>query len=393
VNPAKPSSAVNAFWHELYRDRSRQFWYFQIGGWLGLALVSYLSLTLWYNTLELAYIAHTLVQSLLGIVVSLPLRHIYRLLWDKPVGKRAVSILASVVAVSLLWTVLRLVTFMWMTPETGLWTDFGGWFFSSLFIFLCWTAFYHGIKYYQLQQEEHEAVLQMSVDRNREQLMRVQAESMAREAQLKMLRYQINPHFLFNTLNAIAALIDMQDPARAREMIVGLSQFMRYSLDNDLVTKVSLEEELQALRLYLSIEQTRFGERLRVDFDVEQHALSARIPSLLLQPLVENAVKYAISPSETGGEIAVTVRRDAAWLLLEVSDDGGGEGAKAAPGVATGAGIGLRNTSDRLRALYGDAQDLSQEGRPGGGLCVRIRIPLESENSVCVPDDSVGAAP
>ena len=371
------SSVVNPFWHDLYRDRARQFWYFQFGGWLGLALVSYLSLTLWYNTLELAYIAHTLVQSLLGILVSWPLRHVYRLLWDKPIGKRTVSILASVLAVSLMWTVLRLVTFMWMTPETGLWTDFGGWFFSSLFIFLCWTAFYHGIKYYQLQQEEHETVLQMSVDRNREQLMRVQAESMAREAQLKMLRYQINPHFLFNTLNAIAALIDMKDPGRAREMIVGLSQFMRYSLDNDLVTKVSVEEELRALRLYLDIEQARFDERLRVAFDVDERALPARIPSLLLQPLVENAVKYAISPSETGGSVAICARVDGDSLLLEVSDDGGGAGSKELPPASSGVGIGLRNTADRLRALYGDAQQLSQETRPGGGLVVRIRVPLE----------------
>ena len=148
---------------------------------------------------------------------------------------------------------------MSLTGEQDVWSDFGGWLFGSLLIFLCWVAFYHLVKYYQLLQNQQQELLQLASDTQKEQLRRLQAEAIAHEAQLKMLRYQLNPHFLFNTLNAISALVKVKESAKAHEMIVQLSKFLRYSLDNDPVHTVSLRQEIEATRQYLNIERTRFG--------------------------------------------------------------------------------------------------------------------------------------
>ena len=140
---------------------------------------------------------------------------------------RLINTALGVLVCSGVWTVLRISTFMALTDEEGLWSDFGGWLFGSIFIFSCWAAFYYGIKYYQLLQEEHETLLKVAGENKEEQLKRSKAETVAHEAQLKMLRYQLNPHFLFNTLNAISALVQTKDTDRANSMIVQLSDFLR----------------------------------------------------------------------------------------------------------------------------------------------------------------------
>jgi len=250
-------------------------------------------------------------------------------------------------------------------------------------IFLCWTAFYHGIKYYQLLQSEHETLLRVAAESKEEQLKRSRAEMVAQEAQLKMLRYQLNPHFLFNTLNAISALVVGRNAANANTMIVQLSSFLRYSLDNDPVRRVTLEQEVEALKLYLNIEKTRFAERLELDFDIDPAAHDVKIPSLLLQPLVENAIKYAIAPAENGGKIMVAAKLDGEHLIIEVSDTGPGiqDGNQA---IASGAGIGLKNTIDRLTAFYGENHVFELRRPDAGGLKIYIRLPLKKQ----VPESS-----
>jgi LytS/YehU family sensor histidine kinase len=229
---------------------------------------------------------------------------------------------------------------------------------------LVWSGLYFGVKYYLLLQEEKQRGLKMM--------------SMAHEAQLKMLRYQLNPHFLFNTLNAISTLILDRETELANTMVTRLSRFLRYSLDNDPMQKVTVEEEIESLRLYLDIEKVRFDERLRLHFDIEQSAADAMMPSLLLQPLVENSIKYAIAQSIHGGSIAVEARVVDDDLVLTVADDGPGLDLRNGK-APKGGGVGITNTRERLREVYGAGQSLRLTSTEPHGLTITIRIPLEKQ--------------
>ena len=361
----------------LYRNSNYQFWILQFVGWFGLSLISFLSLTLWYNQQGAAYIAHTILQSALGVLVSWPLRWVFHYFWYDSGVFRISSAIAGVLGCSLVWTILRMTTFMAMTGESDLWSDFGGWLFGSILIFVCWVAFYHGVKYYQLLQKEHETLLMVAAENKEQQLRRSRAETIAHEAQLKMLRYQLNPHFLFNTLNAISALVQIKKSSTANSMIVQLSDFLRYSLDNDPIKRVSLEQELDALRLYLNIEQTRFGDRLELEFDIQPEASTVLVPSLILQPLIENAIKYAIAPSEAGGKLVIAARLDGEFVEIEVTDTGPGlENYQIEPDAV---GVGLRNTIDRLHEFYGDNYKFRLERAKPSGLNVYMRMPLDKQ--------------
>ncbi len=193
------------------------------------------------------------------------------------------------------------------------------------------------------------------------------AKSLAYDAQLKALHYQINPHFLFNTLNAISTLILENRSAQAESMLMQLSAFLRYSLDRNPNDLAALSEELDVQRKYLEIEQTRFGEKLVVHFDVAPDVMRARVPSLILQPILENAIKHAVTPRETGGRIDVSARRDGDLVRLTIMDDG--------PGVGTfnensRRGLGLANTRERLALLYGERGGLSVANRTQQSGCV-----------------------
>jgi LytS/YehU family sensor histidine kinase len=224
---------------------------------------------------------------------------------------------------------------------------------------LCWTGLYYGVKFYERLQLEREATLRQS--------------ALAQEAQLKMLRYQLNPHFLFNTLNAISTLVLDGQNRTANLAVSRLSEFLRYTLDQDPMKKVTLRQELDALNLYLGIEKLRFGDRLRLEFDVDERAETALVPSLLLQPLVENAMKYAIAPREGGGSVTIIAGIEGGGLRLAVVDDGPG----LPPAMASnGRGVGLRNTRERLKVLYGDAHSV-EVAAASPGLSVEMRLPLE----------------
>ena len=361
--------------YALYRNTNVQFWFLQVIGWFGLSLISFLSLTLWYDQHGVGYIAHTLLQSALGVIVSWPLRLLFHFFWNDLLIFRVSSAIAGILGCSLIWTILRISTFMSLTGEQDVWSDFGGWLFGSILIFLCWVAFYHFVKYYQLLQNKHQALLEMASDTQQEQLKRLQAEAIAQEAQLKMLRYQLNPHFLFNTLNAISALVKVNESSKAHEMIVQLSKFLRYSLDNDPVHRVSLRQEIEAVTQYLNIERTRFGKRLQLEFSVPTDCESVDVPSLILQPLVENAIKYAIAPAEEGGKISIVTSIDDSYLLIKVIDTGPGVMLSANPTKSVG--IGLKNIDDRLKAFYGDNYELFLDGTDNGGFCATIRLPSD----------------
>lgn len=200
-----------------------------------------------------------------------------------------------------------------------------------------------------------------------------QALSTAQHAQLAALRYQLNPHFLFNTLNAISAMIVTKRNEEAELMTDKLSSFLRASLASDPTELVPLEQELSLMEDYLEIESIRFGERLHVEIDCIASACSVMIPSFLLQPLVENAIKYGVAPSREPVNIRVTGRLEGDQLMVVVEDDGAGASAAVKSG---GAGVGLQNIRLRLSALYGDGAALTAERRHPG-YAATIRLPLK----------------
>lgn len=370
-------SSFETFAETVYNNRKYQFWLLQFAGWGGLCVVTFLSLTLWYNTVQWPYIAHTFLQSFLGMILSLPLHTAYLSLWSRSLSWRLSVSLLAVTVVSLVWTALRIQTFMWITSEQGIWSDFGGWYVLSFLVYLCWSALYYGNKYYYQAQQEKLNSLQAKSVIKEEQLKRLKAESDARDSQLGMLRYQLNPHFLFNTLNNISALVKFQENDKAHMMITQLGQFLRYSLDNDPAQKISMQQEIEALMLYLNIEKTRFGEHLILQFDIEEQAKTALVPSLLLQPLAENSVKYAIAVNEEGGAIHLVAAVRQGELRIEMKDTGPGNGGgRSTP--RTGRRIGLHNTLQRLKTLYNDAYVFDIKLRQCGGLKINIRIPYES---------------
>lgn len=202
-----------------------------------------------------------------------------------------------------------------------------------------------------------------------------QLEARLAQARLDALRMQMHPHFLFNTLNAIAALMH-SDPAAAERMISRLGELLRQSLANPTGQETSVKQELDLTERYLDIERVRFGERLRVSVNAAPDTLDACVPSLILQPLVENAIRHGIGSRIAGGSIALDVRREDAQLFLQVADDGVGLSRTGPPGQS--AGLGLRNTRLRLEALYGAAGQLSLSERPGGGAVATLRLPFRA---------------
>jgi signal transduction histidine kinase len=208
--------------------------------------------------------------------------------------------------------------------------------------------------------------------RDRE-LRESQLETHLVEAQLEALQRQLQPHFLFNTLNTISALMHRNVDA-ADNMIAKLSDLLRLSLQTVGVQEVPLKQELDFLSKYLEIEQTRFRDRLTVMFDVQPDTLDALVPNLVLQPLVENAIKHGIGPRPTPGQIEIRSRRTGSLLEMEVRDNG--VGLSAARLTDFNRGVGLANTRSRLQHLYGSSHRFEFRQPPGGGLSVLIAIPL-----------------
>ncbi len=324
------------------------------------------------------HVGHTIIQALIGLVMSIPLVWVCMKIWEKPYVVRFTIAIGFILIISLIWTIIRMKLFMWMIETDPLWPDFGGWAFSSVFIFCCWTGVFHGMRYYQLLQKEHEIMLKAEAEARQEQLKRVMAQTVARDTKIKMLRYQLNPHFLCNTLNAINSLIECEEAEKAQKVTVQLSKFLRYSLDHNPDSKISLDNEINALNLYLEIEKTRFGDRLQLDFQIADNARSAHIPSLLIQPIIENSMKHVIAENENGGTISIKAMVENNRLVIELSDTGtGGSFDKSKLSSTKGRGIGLKNIDERLKTLYENDYVFDLHLLPLGGLKTRIEIPYE----------------
>jgi len=311
------------------------------------------------------FVVVVMLNAYAGWMLTVPLRYIYRRAWNLTPLKIAGVIVLTSYFTAVLWQVIRNVNY-WEIYKHGYKPDFWLYYTQSsvwsFYIILSWSGLYFGIKYYQMLQKEKQNVLQ--------------ANTLAHQAQLKMLRYQLNPHFLFNTLNAISTLILVQENKTANGMVTKLSEFLRYSLDKDPMKRVTLESELQALRLYLDIEKVRFEERLQVIENIAQDCQTALVPSMIFQPLAENAIKHAIAVQEQGGTITISVNKFGNDLLLEISDNGPGADIKQG-NLHRESGVGLVNTRERLLALYKNNYSLVVSPNSPSGVKVNIRIPYE----------------
>jgi len=213
------------------------------------------------------------------------------------------------------------------------------------------------------------------------ELRLAEAETAAHAAQVRALRYQVNPHFLFNTLNSLSSLVMSGRSDRAEEMLMALSTFFRTSLSMDPSVDVSVADEIALQRLYLDIEQVRFPNRLDVNIDIPEDLAEARVPALILQPLVENAIKYGVSATTERVELSIRARRlDGGRMQLDVTNRAlGGRSKKAGAPTHQGTGLGLANVSERLRAHFGDRADV-RFGPIPGGYEASLAMPVDDDD-------------
>ncbi|MBR0553369.1 sensor histidine kinase [Stakelama marina] len=334
----------------------------QAAGWSGyLVLRSVSSVS---NSFSFQSVIANIIEAILGYCLTLLLSALYGYYRKLPRLSGIAITLATLVAATAVYAVIDAFTFSFIRNATpGLTVSLVlGYVFLNFVVLAGWSALYFGINFYLIVEEQTSQL----------RLLETQAST----AQLTMLRYQLNPHFLFNTLNSISTLVLLKQTERANAMLARLSNFLRYTLANEPTAHVTLAQEVDMLKLYLEIEKMRFDERLRPRFDIDPRVEKARLPSLLLQPLVENAIKYAVTPQEEGAEIAVTARLTGDRVHITVSDTGPGlTAAKRRPNLSTG--VGLANIRERLAQAFGPDHRFATRSNPGGGFSVEIEIPFQ----------------
>jgi two-component sensor histidine kinase len=304
-----------------------------------------------------------LFMSALGFLACIAIGKLLSALASQPIWRR----LAAAVLVSAIggfsysymnYAVFYLVAPLWKVEPLS---QISAAFTASMFFwtFLAWCALYFALRYEEELKEKN--------------LRLLASQALAMDAQNRMLRYQINPHFLFNTLNAISSLILAKENDRAERVVLSLSSFLRHTLEKEMPDKGPLSDEMEAQRQYLLIEQARFEDRLNFIEHIPPELRDALAPSLILQPLVENAVKYGVARSNQTVTIEITAEASDGRLRLTVSDDGG-DGAGAAPPKL---GLGLENVRRRLELIYGKAAALTCGPRRPQGFLASVEIPLE----------------
>ena len=332
------------------------FWLLQVCGWSGFyvlvlaALLTSLKLpglvrnnTIWFLCMfATTFVLRPLCRSLMGRSLS----------W---IGLELWAFAYSFFAGG----VVSLVSEFLMTFPAIDWKDFVETWLQSTMVLFLWCSLYFSIK--QWQRSAHE----------RERLLR--AESEARDARLSALRYQLNPHFLFNSLNAVSTLVLEGNALAATRMLAQIADLLRTTLDSQSVPETPFSQEIALTEQYLAIEQIRLGNRLRVALDVAPDTFDALVPSMLLQPLVENAVRHGIAPLVDGGIIRVLSRLQGSQLHVAVENSGIPGPPPAQKNTANG--IGLKNTAQRLKTLYGTAHSFVLQWPATGGCQVTIELP------------------
>jgi signal transduction histidine kinase len=347
-----------------FEDKNRAFWNLQTAGWAGYFLLR--TLSGFANGLTLAFLVPVAVSTATGYSLTLVLGALYRsLIRQRPIVTWTGSIAGIAIATGMYSLIDAWIFNTIQRPGEAFQIRlFLGTIFLDFVVIAAWSALYYAINFFIVVEEQADRLKAL--------------ESQASSAQLAMLRYQLNPHFLFNTLNSISTLVLLKQTDRANAMLSRLSSFLRYTLVNEPSGQVTIEQEVETLKLYLEIEKMRFESRLRTAFEIDPVVLRARLPSLLLQPLVENAIKYAVTPQEEGADITVSARLVVDRVRMIVSDTGPGlQPVRSGPSVSTG--VGLANIRDRLAQAYGQDHEFDARARAGGGFEVIIEIPFQTE--------------
>lgn len=361
----RPITALNV--RPFFENKARAFWILQAVGWSGYMLLRGVSVVSAGFTIQA--VVPVLINTIVGYCITLLLSTLYGAYRKLP---RVAGVLLTILTLALatvLYMVLDASADALLNPGRIMAVALVfRYMFIDVTVLFGWSALYFGINFYLIVEEQIDQM----------QHLTTQASS----AQLAMLRYQLNPHFLFNTLNSISTLVLLKQTERANAMLSRLSSFLRYTLANEPTAHVTVAQEIETLKLYLEIEKMRFEDRLRPAFNIDPRAERARLPSLLLQPLVENAIKYAVTPQEEGAEICVTARLVGDMVQIEVADTGPGPRSGAAersavPSLSTG--VGLPNIRERLAQAYGADGRLETRTRPTGGFSVEIEIPYQLE--------------
>ena len=362
-----------------FANKNRAFWRLQYAGWTGAMLLRAMSGLA--NAQPLSILVLVLIATITGFSISLILAVIYRhLIGQRPIVTWGVTALVLPFAVGLHAFMDAWVISLYRADSPGSFAQFViGVFYLDAALLGAWSALYYAINFFLQVEEQNDRLLRL--------------EAQATSAQLAMLRYQLNPHFLFNTLNSISTLVLLKETEPANAMLTRLSSFLRYTLATEPTGRVTVAQEVETLKLYLGIERMRFEERLRTIFRIDAATEGGLLPSLLLQPLVENAIKYAVSPQESGAEITIATQLIGQNLRITVSDTGPGLQSAAAENrlsrmaseggepvsTGVGTGVGLANIRDRLAQAYGENHRFETIEPVEGGFTVLIEIPFEAK--------------
>lgn len=359
-----------------FADKNRAFWNLHSAGWAGAVVLRATSGIA--QGQPVSFLVPILISAVTGYSITLVLSVIYRFLIDQrpfitwSLTFVAISVATIGYAYIDVWVLQTIREGVDETPFAQLWLAA---IYINSVLLAAWSALYYAINYFVRAEEQAD------------QMMRLEAQ--ATSAQLTMLRYQLNPHFLFNTLNSISTLVLLKQTEQANAMLSRLSSFLRFTLINEAAAKVPLTQEIETLKLYLDIEKMRFEERLRTFFVIEPAVENALVPSLLLQPLVENAIKYAVTPKEEGADISVSAQLVGQRVRIVVSDTG--------PGLQPGqqdhslsTGVGMANTRERLAQAYGDDQRFEHYVKAGGGFEVLLELPYQTK-IIPVENNQAGA--
>ena len=351
-----------------FADKNKAFWRLQMLGWGGA--VVFRAATVIANERPLDFLITVLIGAIAGFSISTVLSVIYsNLINRRPLvtwTSTAVGLLVAVAISSFInaWTI----DVYQGGSEAGFLQLMLGVAYIDMTLLGAWSALYYAINFF------------LQVEQQADRLERL--ETQATSAQLAMLRYQLNPHFLFNTLNSISTLVLLGETRPANAMLTRLSSFLRHTLVNQPGGKVTVEQEVETLKLYLDIERMRFEDRLRTDFQISDQAATGCIPSFLLQPLIENAIKYGVSAQEEGARISLSAQVIGNRLRLIVSDTGPGlqgtqRNAESLAHTPSSTGVGLANIRNRLAQAYGENHRFEIETPPDGGFTVIIELPFE----------------
>ncbi len=342
-------------------DGKPKFWLFQLSGWTAYGIILALStipvateksaiayrLVLFATTFAASFVMHVVCRRQWRGGFAFPRSLVKVLAWCA-----GLACLCSAIAIKFEYGVageqVSLIRTLAGAPSAG-------------FILLSWSALYFGIKYYlAVEAERHRAL---------------SAEKLVRDAELRALRYQVHPHFLFNTLNAISTLVIEGQTEGATAMISRLAEFFRATLQEQTAEEVEFQDELFLTEQYLEIERLRLGDRLIIKIEVPPDLLVCRVPHLVLQPLVENAIRHGIAPRLGPGRVGIEAHKDSNNLIVTVTDDGLGNQSRNGSKDEDGRGIGLSNVDKRLRELYGDSASLELRWPASGGCQAVLQIP------------------